>query len=90
LRRILVTGGAGFIGSHLCKSLLAQENEVVCFDNLWTGSIDNIKHLFQNKFFKFLKGNIINKEELLQLTYLPPFNRLDGINPLPLGGGYRP
>ena len=45
-KRILVTGGAGFIGSHLCERLLEKGNEVVCLDNFFTGSKDNIKHLF--------------------------------------------
>ena len=43
--RILVTGGAGFIGSHLCRRLLDEENRVICVDNLFTGNKDNIRHL---------------------------------------------
>jgi nucleoside-diphosphate-sugar epimerase len=46
--RILVTGGAGFLGSHLCDRLLADGNEVVCLDNLFTGSKQNIAHLLSN------------------------------------------
>jgi UDP-glucuronate decarboxylase len=47
-KRILVTGGAGFIGSHFCERLLLEGNEVVCVDNFFTGTKDNIKHLLIN------------------------------------------
>ena len=43
--RILVTGGAGFLGSHLCERLLAEENEVICLDNFFTGRRENIAYL---------------------------------------------
>ncbi len=52
--RILVTGGAGFIGSHLCDRLLADGHEVVAMDNLITGTVDNIAHLAGNRRFKFI------------------------------------
>jgi dTDP-glucose 4,6-dehydratase len=52
--RILVTGGAGFIGSHLCDRLLAEGHEVIAMDNLITGSTDNIAHLAGNRQFKFI------------------------------------
>ncbi len=59
--RILVTGGAGFIGSHLCEQLLNEGHEVTCLDNFLTGSLDNIKHL--ENFFKFkLVEHDITKE----------------------------
>lgn len=45
VKKILVTGGAGFVGSHLCEKLVAQGHEVICLDNLYTGSKDNIKHI---------------------------------------------
>ena len=45
---VLITGGAGFIGSHLCELFLAKGNKVICIDNLITGKIDNIKHLLKN------------------------------------------
>ena len=57
-KRILITGGAGFIGSHLCEKLLAQGNEVICVDNYFTGSKDNIKHLLSNTFFEVLRHDI--------------------------------
>lgn len=58
--RILVTGGAGFIGSHLCAKLLENiENEVICLDNLFTGSKRNIQHLLTNPRFEFIRHDII-------------------------------
>lgn len=57
-KRILVTGGAGFIGSHLCERLLNQGNEVVCVDNFFTGTKDNIKHLLANPYFEVIRHDI--------------------------------
>lgn len=56
---ILVTGGAGFIGSHLCERLVGQGHQVICLDNLFTGSRDNIKHLLEKQNFKFIQHDII-------------------------------
>ena len=56
--KTLITGGAGFIGSHLCEHYLAKGHEVICVDNLITGRLDNIAHLFENEKFKFIKHNI--------------------------------
>lgn len=58
-KRIVVTGGAGFIGSHLCERLLEQENDVVCVDNLFTGRKDNIRHLMDHPYFEFMRHDII-------------------------------
>jgi len=55
---VLVTGGAGFIGSNLCEDLLKHNNTVICFDDLSTGRIQNIKELLKNKNFKFIEGDI--------------------------------
>ena len=49
-KRVLVTGGAGFLGSHLCKRLLNDGHDVICLDNFYTGSKDNIAHLMSNLF----------------------------------------
>ena len=57
---ILVTGGAGFIGSHLCKKLLEQGNEVICLDNFFTGSRQNINDLLGNPNFKLIEHNVVN------------------------------
>ncbi len=57
-RRILVTGGAGFIGSHLCERLLIEGNEVLCVDNFFTGTKDNINHLTTNPCFEFIRHDI--------------------------------
>jgi dTDP-glucose 4,6-dehydratase len=58
--RILVTGGAGFLGSHLCDRLLADGHDVIAMDNLITGSVDNISHLAGNRRFHFVHHNITN------------------------------
>lgn len=59
MKKILVTGGAGFIGSHLCKRLLDDGNEVVCLDNLFTGTLDNIAGLTEHPRFTFVNHDII-------------------------------
>ena len=57
-KRILVTGGAGFLGSHLCKRLLDEGHDVLCVDNLFTGTKDNILPLFENKRFEFIRHDV--------------------------------
>ena len=57
-KTILVTGGAGFIGTHLCRALLERGNYVICLDNLFTGSIENISDLIQNSNFEFIEHDI--------------------------------
>ena len=57
-RTAVVTGGAGFIGSHLCDRLINEDFKVICLDNLVTGNYDNISHLEKNKNFKFIKHNV--------------------------------
>lgn len=56
--RVLVTGGAGFLGSHLCESLVEQGHIVVCMDNLVTGRVENVAHLLGNDRFSFVKYNV--------------------------------
>jgi len=56
--RILVTGGAGFIGSHLCERLLADGNEVICLDNFFTGRKVNIEHLLDDKYFELVRHDV--------------------------------
>ncbi len=58
MKRILVTGGAGFLGSHLCDRLIADGNDVICLDNLFTGSKDNIRHLLSHPYFEFIRHNV--------------------------------
>lgn len=60
MKRILVTGGAGFIGSHLCTRLINEGNEVICLDNYFTGSKRNIWHLMDNKRFELVRHDVIN------------------------------
>ena len=62
--RVFVTGGAGFIGSHICDRILELGHEVVCFDNLATGFKENIEHLRNNSRFTFIEGDIRNTELL--------------------------
>ena len=57
-KRILVTGGAGFIGSHLCERLLSEGHEVLCLDNFFTGSKQNIVHLLDNPYFELIRHDI--------------------------------
>lgn len=58
MKRILITGGAGFIGSHLCEKLLNENNEIICIDNFFTGSKDNIRHLLDNNHFELVRHDI--------------------------------
>ena len=67
-KKILITGGAGFIGSHLCKTLINKNHYIICLDNLLTGSINNISELMNHPNFEFVKHDIIE-----------PYYR-DGIN----------
>jgi dTDP-glucose 4,6-dehydratase len=59
-KRALVTGGAGFLGSHLCDRLLSEGMDVICMDNLITGSIENIEHLYGNPHFVFINYDVTN------------------------------
>ena len=58
MKKILVTGGAGFIGSHLCERLLNEGNEVICLDNYSSGSKDNIIHLLDNPYFELVRHDV--------------------------------
>lgn len=64
----LITGGAGFIGSHLSEKLLSLGDEVFVLDNLSTGSLENIKHLLKNKKFHFVKGSILDEKKIKKLV----------------------
>jgi len=57
-KRILITGGAGFLGSHLCERLLNEDSEVICVDNFFTGSKTNIKHLLDNPYFELIRHDV--------------------------------
>jgi len=85
---ILVTGGAGFIGSNLCHRLINEGNKVICMDNLFTGNINNIKDLLDNPMFTFIEHNVINlidiEGEINQIYHLacpasPPKYQIDPI-----------
>lgn len=85
-RKILVTGGAGFIGSNLCHKLLEEDNYVFCLDNLFTGNKKNIEKLIRNKNFEFIQHDVINSLDIevnqiynLACPASPPFYQLDPI-----------
>lgn len=61
MKRILITGGAGFIGSHLSERLLNEGNDIICLDNFFTGSKDNIRHLIGHNRFELVRHDIINE-----------------------------
>jgi UDP-glucuronate decarboxylase len=60
IKRILITGGAGFLGSHLCERLLNEDNDIVCLDNFYTGNKDNITDFLANPHFELIRHDIIN------------------------------
>ena len=66
--RVLVTGGAGFLGSHLCDALLAEGHSVVCADNLLTGRMENIAHLRNEPRFEFLEQDVCQPFDSARLT----------------------
>ena len=57
-KRVLVTGGAGFLGSHLCERLLNEGDEVLCVDNFFTGRRSNVAHLFNNPHFELIRHDV--------------------------------
>lgn len=59
-KKILITGGAGFIGSHLCERLLNEGNEVICLDNYFTGSKENVVHLLKNPYFELIRHDVVH------------------------------
>ena len=85
-KRILVTGGAGFIGSHLCEKLLNQGNEIICVDNFFSGSKQNIIHLLDNPYFEIVRHDItfslyVEVDEIYNLACpaSPVFYRFDPV-----------
>ena len=67
-KRILVAGGAGFLGSHLCDRLLGDGNDVVCLDNLFTGSGENIDHPLDRHSFEFVSHDVCDRMIILEQT----------------------
>jgi UDP-glucuronate decarboxylase len=78
----LVTGGAGFIGSHLCDALLARGDEVLCVDNFFTGSKDNLENALRNRRFEIIRHDVTLSAPCRGKFHLQP--RLPGLaTPLP-------
>lgn len=67
MKKILVTGGAGFLGSHLCDRLIGQGHEVYCLDSLFTGSRKNVEELIKNPSFKFIKHDVVDAINVAEL-----------------------
>lgn len=85
-KKILITGGAGFIGSHLCERLLKTGNQIICLDNFFTGSKENLRNLIDNKNFELVEHDIINEfsaeiDEIYNLACpaSPPHYQYDAI-----------
>ena len=74
--RILVTGGAGFLGSHLCDRLLRDGHEVVCLDNLFTGRKDNIAHLLAHPRFEFVRHDVVDPIKTVKTSVMGAINCL--------------
>ncbi|MBU1912696.1 MAG: GDP-mannose 4,6-dehydratase, partial [Candidatus Omnitrophica bacterium] len=89
MKTVLITGGAGFLGSHLCDKFLKEDYKVICMDNLITGSLDNISHLEKKPDFKFIKHNVSEhidlKDEVdLILHFASPASPIDYLmHPIP-------
>jgi dTDP-glucose 4,6-dehydratase len=85
MQRVLIAGGAGFLGSHLCEKFLDRGSEVICMDNLITGSADNVAHLFGRKGFTFVKYDVTNYVHVsgkldLVLNFASPASPVDYLN----------
>lgn len=68
MAKYLVTGGAGFIGSHLCERLLSSDNEVLCLDNFYNGSLNNIRGLFNHEKFHFVEDSVLDLESMKEIS----------------------
>lgn len=85
-KRILITGGAGFVGSHLCRKLLNEGNEVICLDNFFTGSKENIVDLLPHPYFEFIRHDVqvpllLEVDEIYNLACpaSPPYYQFDPV-----------
>ncbi len=86
MKKVLVTGGAGFLGSHLCERLLNEGNDVLCVDNFYTGTKNNVKHLLSNPHFELMRHDVtfplyVEVDEIYNLACpaSPPHYQLDPV-----------
>jgi UDP-glucuronate decarboxylase len=86
-KKILVTGGAGFIGSHLCRRLISEGNEVLCVDNFFTGNKNNVLDLMESKKFELMRHDVTFP---LYVEVDQIYNLACPASPIPLLGGRRP
>ena len=70
MSKILVTGGAGFLGSHLCDRLIREGNQVICLDNLFTGNMNNISHLLANPAFEFVSHDVVDPYKMEEVDQI--------------------
>lgn len=68
-KTIVITGGAGFIGSHLCDRLISEDFRVICLDNFITGSLENVRHLLKNKDFRIIEHNVTKCIDIREAVY---------------------
>ena len=85
-KRILITGGAGFLGNHLCRRLLREGNEIICLDNFFTGNKDNILDMLSDPYFELLRHDIqepilLEVDEIYNLACpaSPPYYQFDPV-----------
>lgn len=70
MKQILITGGAGFIGSHLCARLLEEGNEVICLDNYFTGSKENVIPLLKNPHFELIRHDFLYRSKPRSMRFI--------------------
>ena len=78
-KRVLVTGGAGFLGSHLCELLLDEGHEVLCVDNFFTGTRGNVAHLRDNPLFEMMRHDVTFQSNSLANLFFWPVSEVSAV-----------